>query len=270
MNVVEIFRKIIVPFRGRGIGNFRPLKIGYKILIALFNPIEVQGHKMFINDPELLTNPYSENFRAGILKRELKRGDIALDLGANLGYFTLFMAKIVGEEGKVFAFEPHPKNFSLLKKNIEINGYRNIILVQKAVSDRIGKEKLYYKKDGRFTDGTLCPLQKDRSFVEVETVKLADFIKERINFIKMDIEGAEGLVIQDVPLIFKNKPLKMLFEFHPKLIKKFGLEPLKILTTLEDYGFDLFKINEKEKKIELVKDLQQLLDETTNIFAKNL
>jgi FkbM family methyltransferase len=102
------------------------------------------------------------------------------------------MARTIGKKGKVFAFEPHPKSFALLKKNIEINGYKNVILVQRAASDKIGKEKLYYRKSGHPTDGSIFPSRKDCSFVEIETVKLSDFIKERIDFIKMDIEGAEG------------------------------------------------------------------------------
>jgi hypothetical protein len=75
MNISNIFRKSIIPFRGRKISGFYPIKTGYKLLIAFLNPIEVQGHKMFIgldNELELLTNPYLEKFKVGLLKKSLK------------------------------------------------------------------------------------------------------------------------------------------------------------------------------------------------------
>ena len=59
-----------------------------------------------------------------IFQKYVKKGDNVLDVGANIGYFTLMLAKLVGPTGKVFAFEPDPRNISLLKKNIETNGYQ--------------------------------------------------------------------------------------------------------------------------------------------------
>ena len=108
--------------------------------------VMVEGHKMFLDSVDtfhLCTNGYHEPIETDLIKKHVKRGDVVLDLGANIGYFTLILPRLVGEEGKVFAFEPDPENFALLKKNVEINSYQNVVLVQKAVSNRNGKATLY-------------------------------------------------------------------------------------------------------------------------------
>ena len=70
-----------------------------------------------------------------VVTKEIQPGDTVLDLGANIGYFTLLFAKLVGNNGIVFAFEPEPQNIALLTKNIKINNYKNVTLVPKAVSN---------------------------------------------------------------------------------------------------------------------------------------
>ena len=89
-----------------------------------------------------INGTYSE-YETDVMKKIVKKGDVDLDLGANIGYYTLIFAKIVGKNGKVFAFEPDLTNFTLLKKNVEINGYKNVVLINKAVSDKTGKLKLF-------------------------------------------------------------------------------------------------------------------------------
>ena len=81
-----------------------------------------------------------------MIKQEVKEGNNVIDIGANIGYFTLLFAKLVGPNGKVFAFEPDPTNFSILKKNIEENNYDNVILSQKAISDKTETTKLFLCK----------------------------------------------------------------------------------------------------------------------------
>jgi tRNA G37 N-methylase Trm5 len=112
----------------------------------------VQGHKMYLDSKESLDlSIYGvyEEYETDLIKKEIDRGDVVLDLGANIGYYTLLFAKKVGDEGRVYAFEPDPTNFSLLKKNVEINGYRNVVLIQKAVSNKNGKLKLYLNEDNK-------------------------------------------------------------------------------------------------------------------------
>ena len=95
---------------------------------------------------DFLIKPTHEQFETEVFKKEIEKGDTVLDLGSHIGYYTLIAAELVGEKGKVFAFEPEPTNFVLLKKNIKINNYQNVIPVQKAVSNKNGKGRLYLKE----------------------------------------------------------------------------------------------------------------------------
>lgn len=138
--LVQCYRIIRPLLIGYGIGRLYPIQYLLKQLKSNF--AVVQGHKMFLDSKDSLglsLKGVHEEFETELVKRMIKRGDVVLDIGANIGYYTLIFAKIVGEDGKVFAFEPDPTNFALLKRNVEINGYKNILLVQKAVSNKSGK-----------------------------------------------------------------------------------------------------------------------------------
>jgi len=125
----------------------------FRNLVSILRPniVEVRGSKMHI-DPK--RNPaialYDiggyENAETELFESHIREGDVVLDLGANVGYFSLIAAKLVGENGKVYAFEPDPTNFSFLKKSVEINNYENVICEQKAVSNENGKLKLFLHK----------------------------------------------------------------------------------------------------------------------------
>jgi len=248
------------------LGKFYPIKVIYNLMNFLLksNFAEIQGHKMFLDQMDSLhlsTNEIYEPLETELVKNEIKRGDIVLDIGANIGYYTLIYAKLVGEEGKVFAFEPDPNNFALLKKNVEINGYKNVILVQKAVSNKNEKIKLYLSK-GNLGDHRIYNSYNGRKSIEIESIILDDYFinDKKIDFIKMDIQGAEGGALQGLSnLIKKNKNLKIVTEFWPIGLKRFGIEPIEYLKTLIKHGFSLYQINERKKKIELVTNISKLL-----------
>ncbi len=95
---------------------------------------EVQGSKMFLDPGDSLNlsiNGVYGELDTQIIREQIKEGDIVIDVGANIGYYTLIFAQLVGKTGKVFAFEPEPKNFEILKKNIEINNYGNVTVEKK-------------------------------------------------------------------------------------------------------------------------------------------
>jgi hypothetical protein len=91
--------------------------------------IDVQGSKMYVDSsdigvaPFLLEWGFYEKYETALFKRLVKKGMVVVDIGANIGYYTLLAAHLVGDKGKVFAFEPDPNNYDLLCKNIEVNGY---------------------------------------------------------------------------------------------------------------------------------------------------
>lgn len=245
---------------GYRIDRFYPIKVAHNFVRKHLrsNFAIVEGHKMFldsIDSLDLSINGVYEEFQTSIVKEKVKKGDIILDIGANIGYYTLIFAKLVGENGKVYAFEPDPTNFAILKKNVEINEYKNVILIPKAVSNENTKVKLYLSENNK-GDHRIFDLHDGRKFVEVESVKLDDYFKDysgKINFIKMDIQGAEGRAVLGMcDLLNRNKNVKIISEFWPVGLKQFGIEPLEYLKLFLKQGFNIYIINEKQKKIELM------------------
>ena len=122
-----------------------------------------------------------------------ERGDIVVDLGANVGVFSVKVAKIVGDEGRVIAIEPEPDNFALLLKNIRANELENVIPIQKGVWSKKDKLKLHLSKypECHSFYGTNNPNRL--MVVEVDTLDniLRELGIKGVDFIKMDIEGSE-------------------------------------------------------------------------------
>ena len=257
-----------------GVGKIPGVKRAYGLLNELIwlwpskSIIEIQGSKMYVNvhDKNLsmrrtfrayaLARVHEES-TTELFKKVVKEGDVVVDLGANLGYFTLLAAKLVGRRGKVYAFEPEPTNYNYLLKNIELNGYDNVLAIPKAASDKSGKVKLYIcpYDSGHHTInqyGGIKAYKPDfagdrKDFVEIETVTLDEFFKgtkQPISVIKMDVEGAEMLALSGMDRVVKeSENLKMFVEFFPLLIKEMGGSPEEFIRKLlEDYHFSVFVI----------------------------
>jgi FkbM family methyltransferase len=217
----------------------------------------VQGHKMFLDPRDhlnLFFNGIYEPFETQIVKTEIRKGDIVLDIGANIGYYTLIFAKLVGPEGKVFGFEPDPANFALLKKNVVANHYHNVILVNKAVASKTGKIQLYLSDD--IGDHRIYDTGDGRKVIEIEAIRLDDYFNQgnaRVDFIKMDIQGAEWEAIQGMSLLLqKNKNVKIITEFAPKLLRKSGVRPEDYLRLLINHDFKIYHADERMKTLESV------------------
>lgn len=258
--ILAVYSKVVSSRLGRSLETFYTVKVISAFLVSHFRStfVEVQGHKMFLDPKDSLglsIHGAYEPFATSLVKKVVKEGDVVLDIGANIGYYTLILAKLVGQRGKVFAFEPGPLNFALLKKNIEINGYKNVILEQKAVSDRSEMTRLYLSADNP-ADHRIYDSHDNRRFIQISAVRLDDYFKDyfgKIDFIKMDIQGAEGLAIKGMAnLLRRNANVKVLTEFWPFGLTRCGLEPNEYLSMLLSLRFKLYEVSEQERKIKPV------------------
>lgn len=264
--VLSLYKIGLKFLSGHGIGKFYPIKVINNFIISYLktNFAEVQGHKMFLDSKDSLylsIHGIHEPFVTEFVKKEVKKGNVVLDIGANIGYYTLIFAKMVGEDGKVFAFEPDPTNFSLLKKNVEINDYKNVVLVQKAVSNKTGKGKLYISEDNLGAH-TIYNSNDNRQWIEIEVIRLDDYFKNyngKIDFIKIDIEGAEYEAIQGMRNLLKRNNVTIVTEFNTFALKRSIIQPEEYLKLLIELGFKLYELNEQEKKIKPV-NIPKLLE----------
>jgi FkbM family methyltransferase len=258
------------------------------------NIIEVQGSKMAIDlsvedeawKKSFLTyasNTY-ERTTTGLFKKAVKPGNVIVDIGANIGYFTLLSAKLAGESGKVFAFEPEPLNYDYLQKNVSLNSYQNIVVEQKAVSDTNGTTKFFIcsynpashsinQCEGMeaFADGE----QAQGEHIEVETIFLDDFLKDktdRVDLVKMDIEGAEFLAINGMrKIIENNKDIKIILEYCPLLLEKMGDSSKEMMDVLMlEYNFKVYIIGNEHAMEEQAGDMIEVKDyEHLSSFLKD-
>jgi len=244
--------------------------------------VEIEGRKMFVHGNDglaLSIFKVYEPAQTQVVKEHIKEGNVVVDIGAHVGYYTLLFAQLVGPKGKVYAFEPDPVNFELLKKSVEINGYQNVILIQKAVSNKNGKVKLYLGDNNRAINRIYDAKMDDaKEAIEVDSIRLDDYFKNyegRIDFIKMDVEGSESSIIDGMHSILrKTKTLKIMTEFYPYLIRKFGKEPEEFVQTLATAGFKIYDILDDKNGAISPLDLSSVLAKSlqkkeyvTNLFC---
>lgn len=239
-----------------GLSRYLPLKFIKRFTIGrLIKYTLVDGHRMYLDERDslkLLVNGSYELFKTDLVKKHVRPGDIVVDVGANIGYYTLLFAKLVGENGKVYAFEPDPTNFRLLQKNVQVNGYNNVVLVQKAVSSKTDRAKLFLSATNK-GDHRMYDSNDGRPAVEIETVSLNDFFcaDMKVDFIKMDIQGAEGGALQGMfSVLRENQDLRLISEFWPGGLKRFGTEPIEYLKLLADMKFRIYVIKEKGRQLQ--------------------
>lgn len=267
---LTIYKNFKKKFSNHGYGNYPIIKELNQFLInqAKSNFAQVDGNKMYLDPNDSLglsVVPIYDYIETEFVKKQVKNGDIVFDIGANIGYFTLIFAKLVGNKGKVYAFEAEPQNFELLKKNVEINGYQNVILENVAVSKKNGKTELFLseKNSGmhRIYSSHFC---SDKS-IQVNMIKLDDYLNnikfnDKISFIKMDVEGSEFGVLEGMEKTLKeNEKLTIILEFVPSCIKEYGAQPKDLLNFLRNYGFIFSFINEESQKIEPIEDTKDFL-----------
>lgn len=233
-------------------------------IVNFFKPdfVIVGPHKIFIDkddrviSTELLLSQKWEEYERSLFGKSIKPGDTVIDIGAHIGTYTLIAAQKVGPMGKVYAFEPLPKNFELLKKNVEVNGYKNVVLINKAVSNKNGTSKLFLSNEDNFGDQRIYASKDNRKFLTIKTITLDNFFKDKtkqIQIIKMDIQGSEVLALTGATKILKqNKHLKLFTELWPKALKESGSSATKYLNLLKKNGLNLYEIDSQNEKIRKV------------------
>jgi FkbM family methyltransferase len=140
-----------------------------------------------------ILNGTYEREQTALFEQMLDPGDTVLDVGANVGYYTLLASVLVGGGGRVHAFEPEPRNAGFLRRHVQINGRGNVHVVQAAVSDVAGTARF------DFGSGTGTGRLAQAGALEVRTVRLDDYCAEHglaPAAIKIDVEGAEMSVLQ--------------------------------------------------------------------------
>ena len=151
-----------------------------------------------------------------------KQGDIVVDIGANIGRYTIIGSKRVGTQGKVVAIEAHPGNFEMLNRNIKLNQLTNVIPLNYAAYSKETKIRLYVPdEESGYTIYHTLMERTGKKFVEVNAntldylLQLNQIKQEQVKWIKIDVEGAELDVLKgSTNVLSKSKDIALLIEVH--------------------------------------------------------
>jgi FkbM family methyltransferase len=187
------------------------------------------------------------------IRHFLRSGMTFVDIGANLGYYTVLASENVGLSGRVFAFEPDRRNFKLLNKNVSLNQCHNVTVENKAISDRPQEIQLY-RSPSNFGDHRIYAVrthessaqENHRSRVSVSATSLDDYFREmpaRIDFVKMDVQGAEYAALLGMKrLLTVNQQVVLMTEYWPSGLSQAGASPSHFLNEARQLGFRLFQL----------------------------
>jgi FkbM family methyltransferase len=176
------------------------------------------------------------------IERHVKPGSVCMDVGANLGEVTLHLATRVGREGKVYAFEPVAGVHARLRRHVERNGAGDVVeTLRIALSDRTGTGTIRHV-------GSLVTVHADLTGAqEVELVTLDDFVERngirRLDFMKIDIQGAEPLLLEGGRKTFASLSPDLLIEVAPRELRSAGRDSRDLCVMLEDLGYRLYRLN---------------------------
>lgn len=218
----------------------------------------------------ILANPKSTSGEDLAMRSFVKEGDTVFDIGAHLGFYTLLLSKLVGEKGKVFAFEPNPELLPSLRKTVQT--LANVELCEIALSDREGKVNLFVPEDASmaslsdWTEGiagnvhtVACEMRRLDDLVEAQKLPVPQFIK-------CDVEGAELSIFKGgINTLNRVDAPVILFEVNSLAAKSFNAKTndyFEWLESLNHSKYEFFEVSAKGIKKLISREI-----EFTNVIA---
>jgi FkbM family methyltransferase len=211
-------------------------------------------------DSELSRAIYVDDFERKereFLKAYLRTGDLFVDVGANIGLFSLIAARVIGPTGKVFAFEPTGRIYERFTDSVRLNGFQNISCFRLALSDRVGRQDFFVSKDGFDAWNSFARPVAGRSFeqepVECETwdrFALAHNLLGRVAMMKLDVEGWETRVLAGAAQTLGRTDAPLLqVEFTDAVAASAGSSCKDLYRVLQDFGYRMFIYDQKRREL---------------------
>jgi FkbM family methyltransferase len=195
------------------------------------------------------------------LRRFLAPGSVFVDIGANVGWHTALASSIVGNDGLVYAIEPNPENARLIAHTIEHNGLSNVRLIPLALGETTGFSayRSAIGSNGGFLGQGQPDLLDPRATI-VPTVRFDDLGIARVDVIKIDVEGAEPIVLRGAAAAIERDHPVIIFEFSDEMTQWIGGVPSRDhLKVLESYGYELSMIERATGNLIAVGDIDEFL-----------
>lgn len=185
------------------------------------------------------------------LLKYLTTDSVVYDIGANVGFFTVISAKLVGSSGHVYAFEPDPENVEKLKHNIQLNSFANVTILEQAVSCSTGKGELVlaeYSGSRTLSTTAKSKSQKFRSCpkIPVELVAIDDLVAQQIiappKVVKIDVEGAELDVLRSMSQTIKEFRPVIIYEIDDPCQKSFLQKQEEADAFIKEFAYQIIPL----------------------------
>lgn len=188
-----------------------------------------------------------EEATTALFSRLLRPGMTVFDVGSNIGYYTLLAARAVGPAGRVHAFEATPAVAKRLAENVELNRFTNVTVNHLAVCDREGEVEFNLQEDSE--GNSMVVSDPGQASVRVPATTLDAYAKRqgisRVDVIKIDVEGVEGLVLEGGrALLGGAQPPVLIIESNPATLRAAGNSPERLCERLASFGYRCFGIEQ--------------------------
>jgi len=240
--------------RGRGLA--RRHRVVWKAHRAVWrltrsNRLQVAGHDMQLDpgDSLAIAKGWYEPDETAWYAEHVRPGQFVVEAGANIGFFSLQLARLVGPTGKVLSFEPDPDLNAILRRNVDANGYGDRVVVrQAAVADEPG-ELTFFRAVKNTGDNRLFTHGTDAGSFPVTAVTLDDElagVDRRVDLLKMDIQGAEPLALRGMAQTLRTRPpRRIMMEFWPHGIVGMNGDPRETVQQLLDLGYSATTLHDR-------------------------
>ena len=179
-----------------------------------------------------------------VIARLMRRGDFALDIGANVGYFSLLLASLASPKGHVFAFEPIPIVAEDLRRNIGLNEPICITVTQAAVCNQNGEQTIYEGPSDHRGISSLRSIENASQVLKVQGIRLDDHKPEfpHLRLVKIDVEGAEQVALEGMAELVEQYQPFIVIEFTDSFLRNFGHSTQSLAGWFEQRGYTLYQI----------------------------
>lgn len=176
----------------------------------------------------------------------IQPGDTILDIGANVGYFSLLYARLTGAQGQVIAFEPIPSVRGILEQNIKLNDFKQIEIIPKAVSNQSTTLTIYEGPEDHKGTSSLRALDSASRSLSIESIAIDDLLIliDKVNLIKIDVEGAEMQALLGMERLVERDHPNFVIEFTEAYLESFGHSVGQMAEWLFVRGYKLYRIED--------------------------
>jgi len=235
---------------------------------------EILGSPMVLNlndvgiSRELLVKGIHEKESTIQIQKELKPGMTIVEVGANIGYYSIIEAKVIGKSGKIYAFEPSSENIQLLQANVSLNSIAGITtIIPKAVGAVSGNQKFYVmskRNMSSFYHRKEDDIIRIVDTVDVPTVTLDEYFfgGKGFDYLRMDVEGYETEIIKGMRKLLSSGlgPQGMFIEVHSQLLNEAGGSCREFVQELSKYGYGISIARYRGKSDVVTNSVEELLN----------